>query len=802
MTRPRRSFSLLLFCVGILVLLAVVVFVDNYASKAEATSITPSKYTQLVTATDTPTSTPTPFCNGANLDPTFNGTGVVITSIDNGEGARSVAVQTDGKVVAVGRSFIGSNNVFAVVRYNTDGSLDTSFGGTGIVTTPVGSFDDTAYGVAIQSDGRIVTAGQSSNGSNFDFAVVRYNSDGSLDTSFGGTGKVTTAINSLDDSAYAVAVQSNGNIAVAGESNNGTTIDFAVVRYTPNGSLDTTLNGTGMVTTAVGDGHARSIAIQSDNRMVVAGFSDFKFTVIRYNVDGTLDNAFNGNGKVITQIASFEDLFYSTAIQADGKIVTAGGALGVGGALSFAVVRLNANGTFDPSFNGSGRVITNIGYSDRAYSVAIQPDGKIVAAGASRQTPLSDNRFGVIRFNSDGSLDTTFNGTGKVVTPGTSQAFSIAIQPDQKIVAAGNGSSFTLVRFKGSSLTCPPISVSGNITYGNPTGTPTPRFISNVTVNGIGSPNVSTTSDAIGNYMLSDFGPGAYTVSLSKTTGVNGINSFDAGRVAQHVAGTFLLSTNNQKVSADVTNNNQITSQDAAKIAQFVASLPVSPPNLSGTWKFFVSPGPTFPIGSSPMTRTYSSVTSNVTGDDYVGLLLGEVTGNWTASATRLKNNAGAAESDLSVKGKVGAIPPIDGRSMQGSGPERGVTVELTNLEAITGKDITLPVNVYGVAGKGIISYEFDLRYDPTVIQPINDVADVKGTASRGLSVVVNPNEPGLLRVVVYGAYPIDKDGVLLNLRFTAVGSAGSVSPLTFERIMFNDGEPKVSVADGRVELF
>jgi hypothetical protein len=136
------------------------------------------------------------------------------------------------------------------------------------------------------------------------------------------------------------------------------------------------------------------------------------------------------------------------------------------------------------------------------------------------------------------------------------------------------------------------------------------------------------------------------------------------------------------------------------------------------------------------------------------------------------------------------------------AGPERGIAVELPDVSVDEGKEVVIPVNVQSVSDKGVISYEFDLRYDPSVIQPVADVADVKGTASRGLVVVTNASEPGLLRVVVYGAMPIDNDGVLLNLRFTAVGAAGSVSPISFERIMFNEGEMQIALTEGRVELF
>ena len=136
------------------------------------------------------------------------------------------------------------------------------------------------------------------------------------------------------------------------------------------------------------------------------------------------------------------------------------------------------------------------------------------------------------------------------------------------------------------------------------------------------------------------------------------------------------------------------------------------------------------------------------------------------------------------------------------SGPERGVSVELPNLSTLLDKEIVIPVGVQGAADKGIFSYEFTLRYDPTVIQPLAEPVDVAKTVSRGLMVVANPYEPGLLRVVVYGAIPIDENGLLLNLRFTAVGKPGSVSPLTFERIMFNEGDPQVNATGGMIELF
>ncbi len=325
--------------------------------------------------------------------------------------------------------------------------------------------------------------------------------------------------------------------------------------------------------------------------------------------------------------------------------------------------------------------------------------------------------------------------------------------------------------------TGPPM-ISGTVTYGNALGNPPPpRFVSNVLISGAGSVPVSVFTGGLGanegQYSLSGFGAGSYTVTPTKTGGINGgISSFDAARIALHVAGPpnpQLTAT--QLIVADVSGNGVVSSFDAGMIAKFVAGPPYLPPGIgaAGTWRF------------TPLNRSYASVTSNITGEDYVGLLMGEVSGNW--------NNTGAR--------------PIGSRQLaEGGGPERGIAVELPQIEAAVGKEIIVPVNVEGVASKGIISYEFDLRYDPAVIQPMENPVDLAGTVSRGFSVVTNATEPGVLRAVVYGVIPIDEDGLLLNLRFMAVGAAGSVSPLMWERIMFNEGEPRVMAVDGQVDLF
>ena len=313
-------------------------------------------------------------------------------------------------------------------------------------------------------------------------------------------------------------------------------------------------------------------------------------------------------------------------------------------------------------------------------------------------------------------------------------------------------------------------SISGTVTYGNAIGgPPPPRAVANVLMSAAGSPPVSILTGMLGTYSLTGFGSGAYTVTPSKTGTVNGaITAFDAALIARHVAGPPLPRlTGNQLIVADVSGNGTISSFDAGEVAGFAASIP--PTGSSGTWRF------------SPANRMYASVITEITGEDYAGLLMGETSGNWSESTTLRPG-----------------VP-------DGFGPERSIAVQLPQITSSTDKELIIPVSVQGIADKGVIAYEFDLRYDPAVIEPQANAVELIGTLSRGLVAVANTKVPGLLRVVVYGPMPIgstDEDGLLLNLRFIAIGKAGSVSTLTFERMMFNEGDPTASFADGQVELF
>ncbi len=370
----------------------------------------------------------------------------------------------------------------------------------------------------------------------------------------------------------------------------------------------------------------------------------------------------------------------------------------------------------------------------------------------------------------------------------------------QDFATANNNSNNVSIRLGG----CSPFAVTGKVTYGNSIGSATPRPVSNVQMNAVGSPNVSTTTDFPGgNYSLGLFGPGPYTVTPSKTGGNNNaINSFDAAKVAGHVTSIASL-TGNALVAADVSGNGVIQSFDAAQIARFVTSSGGS--GTTGNWKFFTIANVPFPPGASPTSRTYASLTSNLASEDYTAILMGEVSGNWNNTGARPTGGSSkeCTSPHVSKGGTLdaGCTALTNVRASATSGPVRSVTVEAPSVVSEADKQIVIPVTVKGVADKGVVSYEFVLRYDPKVIQPLGDAVELSGTVSRGLSFAANTAEPGILRVAVYGAMPIDSNGILLDLKFTVVGESGSVSPLTWERIMFNDGEPRTAAVNGRVEI-
>jgi len=396
------------------------------------------------------------------LDPSFGAGGTVVTEFPSSySGARAVAVQADGGIVAAG--FAHTNNSiisdFALTRYDASGALDPTFGTGGRVRTDFGGRFDEALAVAVQPDGRVVVAGNSSDANGSDMAVARYNSDGLLDTSFDGDGMALVDFGS-EASARAVALQPDGRIVLAGGVSQpvggGCCVsDFALVRLTSVGVLDSSFDGDGRVVTdflaGADNGHdvAQAVRVQADGRIVaagagVAGVVSVDFAVARYLADGSLDLTFSDDGLVTTDFVGYFDEIRDLAVDTGGRIVTGGQSCEFPGnsdeVCDFGLARYTANGTLDRRFGRKGRVRTDLGadLSEGIRGVVVQADGRIVAAGDTSGPGASD--VGLTRYRSDGRLDRGFGVNGVVITPvspSTDEVGGLELQADGRLVVAG-----------------------------------------------------------------------------------------------------------------------------------------------------------------------------------------------------------------------------------------------------------------------------------------------------------------------------------------------------------------------------
>jgi len=379
-----------------------------------------------------------------------------------------------------------------------DGDLDRTFGtgsvptlnNSGLVMTDFDHSTDIANAVAVQADGKLVVVGTTylnNDYTNEDFAVARYNANGTLDTTFGAGGKVQTDFPGLAAVASSVVIQPDGKIVVAGGAFPLFTFlgDFKIVRYQPDGSLDSSFGNGGIVTTSFPEGsYAFDVALQPDGKIIAAGTvfvafdpgesSDTDFALARYNSDGTPDATFDSGGQVSTDFLGLEDDAFSVLIQPDGKIVAVGSANDPATFYDFAAVRYLSNGTLDTTFGVAGKVHTDFGDQnfDRARSAVLQPDAKIVAAGfAISQNGLSQN-FAVTRYTSNGVLDTTFSGDGitEIDFGNCCQgATKVLLQSNGKIITVGgsNGESpeddFLLARLTPGGSLDPTFGVGGKV---------------------------------------------------------------------------------------------------------------------------------------------------------------------------------------------------------------------------------------------------------------------------------------------------------------------------------------------------
>ncbi len=431
------------------------------------------------------------YSQAGSLDSSFGTGGKVVTSINSGaDKAYAVALQMDGKIIVAGMTTNASTGKdFACLRYNSNGTLDSTFGTNGVVTNDVqtGS-DDVIYSVAIQSDGKIILAGYSDDGSNKNAALIRLNTNGTLDTSFGTSGKVLTDfITGRADEIKTVKIHSlTGNIIVGGTSSVTSTNSQAVIaRYTSAGLLDTTFNITGKVLLANASGSGtyfnviEDLGLKSNGKISAIGWINQQglswsanYYGCRLNSNGTMDTSFSTDGLIVTNGGfNGDDKAFSMILNSDDSILYSGG--GYLSTLEYDYFL----GLFDSTGSTAvGKAFFDYGslVKDISYGMGIDSTGKIVLAG-SNVTSVTSSTFGVARVNADYSIDTTFGTAGKVTTTfstnTTNEAFDMTIQTDDKIIAVGyTGNDFAIARYNGNALSNNEFGLNKQITlYPNPT---------------------------------------------------------------------------------------------------------------------------------------------------------------------------------------------------------------------------------------------------------------------------------------------------------------------------------------------
>lgn len=385
-----------------------------------------------------------------DLDPSFGIGGKVTTSFGAVEaGAIRVAIDADGRIIAAGFSLIGGVSDSILARYNNDGSLDNSFGTGGTIQTDFW-VNDGALSVLVDANGKIVVVGVTRDFGSEDFALVRYNQDGSLDTGFGTNGHVVTDFGA-DEIARSIKIDVSGRIVVLGtyHDTRNVTHEMALARYNSDGSIDSSFGTNGKLTSTFGAAfiNASDVVIDKFGKIVVAGSIGDDFTVARFNVDGSLDTSFDLDGKQVTSlggVANHGGFVGGVIIDSRDRIIVVGSYYDPRTTtnLDLAIVRYLPSGTIDHSFGRSGKTIIDFGGIDGFHSVAIDRHGKIVVAG---ERIVDGNRDVLVaRLAADGLLDPSFGSGGFVTTAYGMESDSgngMALDQIGRIVVVGGTSS-------------------------------------------------------------------------------------------------------------------------------------------------------------------------------------------------------------------------------------------------------------------------------------------------------------------------------------------------------------------------
>lgn len=406
------------------------------------------------------------------LDAGFGVGGQLTTDFGgNYDWAYATAVQPDGRILAAGVSSAHGTYDFALARYTSAGHLDPSFGDHGLVTTDFGGSYDWAYAMVLQPDGRVVLGGVSDRSGSRDFALARYNPDGSLDGSFGQGGRLVTPVRPLTtDIIHGLALQPDGRIVAAGVTYDDTVSlrphgNFMVVRYTPDGVLDLGFGVGGIVTTAF-DGESYdepyAVVLQPDGGIVLGGVSNTgggigrlfgadNLALARYLPNGLLDSSFGQGGKVIVDAGSMQESIRALALDRQGRLVGAGRTNGEKRG-DLLMARFLRDGSLDQNFGTTrpGLTVTDLGTAEEGLSaVVLAPDGTIVAGGIVAPEPHGD--LTVVRYDSTGHFDRSFAhaGVATVDTGGRDDRLrALALQHDGDAVVVGSSETdFVVARF-------------------------------------------------------------------------------------------------------------------------------------------------------------------------------------------------------------------------------------------------------------------------------------------------------------------------------------------------------------------
>ncbi len=423
------------------------------------------------------------------IDSTFNNTGLVI--LDNGflDLYQDVKIQTDGKIVAVGTTYDENYaSDFQVTRLMSDGSYDPSFADNGVFRFHLG-YETGAYSCIAQDDGNILVSGISmDNFGGFEMLLIRLDEYGVIDQTFGESGIARFDYGAGEDMAFAMAMQEDGKILLAGHiSNENFQKEPAVVRFNDNGTLDESFgdNGVAKITVTETDNEFAGIQIQSDGKIVADGHISnglnwFSLLMARFDTDGNIDTTFGDQGIVNMNLNNVDDEFFDLRLTMENEIIATGFTT-TQDDLNFhlLVMKFDQNGSLVNGFGDEGMIILGESPYNVGYALEILPDDKIIVSGSCGEKAPMDSDWGIWKFNADGSLDQTFGNEGIVTTDATmefDEALGVAIQDDGKIVAAGkfrSGSvNFGVARYLNElTVSVPEIILTHNISVNpNPAG--------------------------------------------------------------------------------------------------------------------------------------------------------------------------------------------------------------------------------------------------------------------------------------------------------------------------------------------